>query len=105
MLSILLFMFSNLSYANSLYSDVPDDTWYSKAVLSQDVMEGSNGKFRPLDNMTRAEFAVVASKLLSKIDSLEKEINELKSEKFSISDEQRVLDSIHKNLPSVVQIN
>lgn len=45
------------------FSDVPSDKWYSEAVnalASLGIIQGSNGKFRPNDPITRAEFVAIA---------------------------------------------
>lgn len=44
------------------FSDVPTGEWYTEAVnwaAANGIVQGSGGKFRPLDNITRQEFAIV----------------------------------------------
>lgn len=45
------------------FSDVPSGKWYTEAVnalASLGIIQGSNGKFRPNDPITRAEFVAIA---------------------------------------------
>lgn len=51
------------------YMDVKTDAWYAAAVekvSEAGLMQGSDGKFRPNDPVTRAELATVLSRLLEK---------------------------------------
>lgn len=61
-------MFYNLSSSKTgdgkIFSDVPMDQWYSKAVMTlagEDILTGyPDGTFRPNDSITRAEFVTMA---------------------------------------------
>ncbi len=55
----------------ALFSDVPANHWAAEAIASvkeAGLMNGSNGTFRPNDGVTRAELAVVADRLLKKMN-------------------------------------
>lgn len=57
--------------ATALFVDVPADHWAASAISSvkeAGLMNGSNGRFRPNDGVTRAELAVVADRLLKKMN-------------------------------------
>ncbi|MGM9567249.1 MAG: S-layer homology domain-containing protein [Clostridia bacterium] len=48
--------------ATSSYDDVKDDEWYSKAVAwgtEKGIVEGYNGKFSPMDSITREQMAAM----------------------------------------------
>lgn len=52
------------------YADVKADAWYAEAVETVSelgIMEGSNGKFRPNDPVTRAELATVIARTITKL--------------------------------------
>ncbi len=51
--------------ANTTFSDVPSNAWYTPAVnklASYGVMSGNEGKFYPNNNITRAEFVTILSR-------------------------------------------
>ncbi len=57
--------------AGVLFKDVPADHWAAASIASvkdAGLMKGSNGLFRPNDTVTRAELAVVADRLLQKMN-------------------------------------
>lgn len=56
----------NLETGENKFSDITDDKWYSEAVSAVSnagYMKGADGKFRPNDNITRQEMAVVFSNI------------------------------------------
>lgn len=69
LLSIAIFLGSMTVFAaNSIFSDVPSDEWYSDAVNSLEnkgIVEGySDGTFRPSNNINRAEMAAIIDNLI-----------------------------------------
>ena len=68
-------MFYNLlkdksASASTTFSDVPSDAWYTEAVntlAALGIIGGSNGKFRPNDPITRAEFVAIAMRFASTV--------------------------------------
>lgn len=51
------------------FLDVPKDSWYYEAVkkvTDADIMSGKDGRFRPSENVTRAELATVIVRMLEK---------------------------------------
>ena len=51
------------------YSDVKPDAWFYDAVekvSDAGLMQGSDGKFRPNETVTRAEMATILSRLLER---------------------------------------
>lgn len=59
---------------------------------------------KPTDLITRFELESMINKLNSNIDAQAKEINDLKAEKFAVSDEQRLMNAVEKNKKSVVTV-
>ena len=71
------------------FNDVKTENWYSKTVASvaaAGYMSGFNGNFRPEDNMTREEMAVVLFAIIS-----EKQITS-DAEAISFADELEISD-------------
>ncbi len=61
--------------ANGLFSDVPSDAWYADAVErlnKKGILKGyEDGTFRPGDNVSRAEMAVMLDRVMERLDQTE----------------------------------
>jgi serine protease Do len=80
----IIFFISSYSFAGQRYNDVPDDAWYAKYVLNQSVIQGDGNKFRPNDNITRAEVAAIFGQ--------------------QKSDEQKTIEAIKKVTQATVKV-
>lgn len=56
--------------AENSYADIPEDSWYTEAVLmcaNEELMLGSDNAFRPYDNVTREETAAILARAASRL--------------------------------------
>ena len=58
---------------SQLFSDVPENEWYSNAIYSlseKEIIEGyEDGTFRPLNDINRAEVAIMLDKAISYVET------------------------------------
>lgn len=60
----------SLSQGSGMFSDVDSAKWYADYIgkaFATGLIEGSNGKFRPLENITRNEVAVMLHRMQNKV--------------------------------------
>ena len=96
---LLIFSFSTIALSNqSFFSDVSPTAWYYNAVnhvANKSIMQGYENKFRPTDNVTRAELATVVSNL----------INNNTSSTITVQQyDEHIIALVSKATSSVVQI-
>lgn len=60
----------SLSQGTAMFTDVDSTKWYADYIgraLTKGLIEGSNGKFRPMDSITRNEVAVILHRMQNKV--------------------------------------